>query len=76
MLFFDKRKVYILVGGHLSEKLILFQDIPQGDVISHNSGGGITVNMTLSNRAGLSYIVGRQPTWKTTEMDLFRAFLT
>ena len=33
-LFFDKREALILLGGHLSKKIILEQGIPQGDVIS------------------------------------------
>merc|ERR1711936_1375290 len=33
-LFFDKREAVILLGGHLSEKIILRQGVPQGDVIS------------------------------------------
>ena len=33
-LFFDKREALILLGGHLSEKIILEQGVPQGDVIS------------------------------------------
>ena len=33
-LFFDKREALILLGGHLSKKIILEQGVPQGDVIS------------------------------------------
>ena len=33
-LFFDKREALILLGGHLSKKIILEQGAPQGDVIS------------------------------------------
>ena len=33
-LFFSKREAFILLGGNLSEKIILEQGVPQGDVIS------------------------------------------
>ena len=33
-LFFDKREALILLGGHLSKKIILEQGVPQGDIIS------------------------------------------
>ena len=33
-LFFNKREAFILLGGNLSEKIILEQGVPQGDVIS------------------------------------------
>merc|ERR1712030_100275 len=33
-LFFDKREALILLGGHLSKKIILEQGVPQVDVIS------------------------------------------
>merc|ERR1712215_516685 len=33
-LFFNKREVTILLGGHLSKKILLEQGVPQGDVIS------------------------------------------
>ena len=33
-LFFDKREALILLGGHLSKKIILEQGVPQGDLIS------------------------------------------
>ena len=33
-LFFSGREAYILMGEHLTEKIILEQGVPQGDVIS------------------------------------------
>merc|ERR1712208_5415 len=33
-IFFDKREALILLGGHISEKIVLKQGVPQGDVIS------------------------------------------
>ena len=33
-LFFNKREATILLGGHLSKKILLEQGVPQGDVIS------------------------------------------
>ena len=33
-LFFSGREAYILMGGHLTEKIILEQGVPQGDVVS------------------------------------------
>ena len=33
-IFFDSREAYILMGGHLSKKILLEQGVPQGDVIS------------------------------------------
>jgi hypothetical protein len=33
-IFFDSREAYILLGGHLSKKILLEQGVPQGDVIS------------------------------------------
>ena len=32
--FFDSREAYILLGGHLTKKILLEQGVPQGDVIS------------------------------------------
>ena len=33
-IFFDSREAYILLGGHLSKRILLEQGVPQGDVIS------------------------------------------
>ena len=33
-LFFNKREATIILGGHLSKKILLEQGVPQGDVIS------------------------------------------
>merc|ERR1711983_688840 len=33
-LFFNQREAYIMLGGHLTAKIILEQGVPQGDVIS------------------------------------------
>ena len=33
-IFFDSSEAYILLGGHLSKKILLEQGVPQGDVIS------------------------------------------
>jgi hypothetical protein len=33
-IFFDSREAYILLGGHLSKKILLEQGVPHGDVIS------------------------------------------
>ena len=33
-LFFNKKEATILLGGHLSKKILLEQGVPQGDVIS------------------------------------------
>ena len=33
-LFFNQREAFILLGGHLTSKIILEQGVPQGDVIS------------------------------------------
>ena len=33
-LFFSGRGAYILMGGHLTEKIILELGVPQGDVVS------------------------------------------
>ena len=33
-LFFSGREAYILMGGHLTEKIILEQGVPQGDIVS------------------------------------------
>ena len=33
-LFFNDREAYILLGGHITEKIHLQQGVPQGDVIS------------------------------------------
>ena len=33
-LFFNQREAYILLGGHLTSKIMLEQGVPQGDVIS------------------------------------------
>ena len=33
-MFFDKREAFILMGGHQTDKILLEQGVPQGDVIS------------------------------------------
>ena len=33
-IFFDSREAFILLGGHLSKRILLEQGVPQGDVIS------------------------------------------
>ena len=33
-IYFDSREAYILLGGNLSKKILLEQEVPQGDVIS------------------------------------------
>ena len=58
----------------LSNKLVtrVKKPKPKPKLPGNSYWGGITVNMTLSNRARHSYIVGRRPIWKITKMDLSR----
>ena len=34
LLFFQKRETYLLLQGHMEEKILLEQGVPQGDILS------------------------------------------
>ena len=36
LLFFEKRETYLLLQGHIEEKILLEKEVPQGDILSPN----------------------------------------